>query len=574
MKQLSIIIAFWFVCCSAAAQYVGTCVQGTAQALLDVNHVRAVIQNNDRIWKRGGGHYEVPQGSGRHTNLRMGIVVGGVSEGRLRISAALDSSEFWPGPLDEPGRPPADCASYDRIFEMRREDLVRYAEAGEASANLRDWPHHLGAPVIDGDGISGNYDIGAGDRPGLVGDQMLWWVTNDLGNEHLVSSRSSEYGGGALPVGLEVRTTAFGFDGHGELEHLSDESPSVLAAIRQVLRFTTFYRYELHYVGKQPLEDAWFGVFANPDLGDPDDDFVGSDSVLGMAFVFNGDDNDAEYGAAVPALGFDVVRGPVLNSDGRDNDGDGLIDEESERGGMTSMLAVHHERDWHTWPRGGEEMYRILQGRFRDGTRPFDGMGCSGLNTPRRRFMYPAMPNSYWSEDNPGALCSRNQPGDRRLWFSTGPFRMNSGDTEEIYVAVIWTGGRPQSAASLRYYVGRFDSVFRLKRDDSLLQYFFDDLIEPNLPLRRDPVQYALLHHYPNPVSDRATIEYDLPQPERVRLKIFDLLGREVITLLDSVQSTGTHTEVFNARELPPGIYFYELQAGHVRAVRRMIVAY
>ena len=80
-------------------------------------------------------------------------VKGGLVESELRIAATRYGEwEFWPGPLDDLGNPPADCAPYDRLWEVTRDDLTAFNATGVASENLQAWPWQLGAPVIDGDG--------------------------------------------------------------------------------------------------------------------------------------------------------------------------------------------------------------------------------------------------------------------------------------------------------------------------------------------------------------------------------------------------------------------------------------
>ncbi len=168
------------------AQTTGTCAPAEAEAYLDVNNVRARILNNGALFWRGDPFvYEVPKGGGANALFTSSIWIGGRSSGELRVAAARYGNwQFWPGPLDDQGRPPTDCAPYDRIYEITRNDLITYAETGIATDNLRHWPWSLGAPVVDGDGIEHNYNLDDGDRPALMGDQMLWWVMNDAGNQH------------------------------------------------------------------------------------------------------------------------------------------------------------------------------------------------------------------------------------------------------------------------------------------------------------------------------------------------------------------------------------------------------
>jgi photosystem II stability/assembly factor-like uncharacterized protein len=86
------------------------------------------------------------------------------------------------------------------------------------------------------------------------------------------------------------------------------------------------------------------------------------------------------------------------------------------------------------------------------------------------------------------------------------------------------------------------------------------------------PPVLALYDSYPNPFNPTTIIRYDLPTDSRVSLKVYDLLGREVVTLSDGVETAGYHQVIFNASELATGIYFYRLTAGSFTDVKRLVV--
>lgn len=76
------------------------------------------------------------------------------------------------------------------------------------------------------------------------------------------------------------------------------------------------------------------------------------------------------------------------------------------------------------------------------------------------------------------------------------------------------------------------------------------------------PTEYALRQSYPNPFNPTATIEFDLPKDAKVTLKIYDILGREVLTLKDNEQiEAGTHKVQFTASNFASGAYFYRISA-------------
>ena len=80
------------------------------------------------------------------------------------------------------------------------------------------------------------------------------------------------------------------------------------------------------------------------------------------------------------------------------------------------------------------------------------------------------------------------------------------------------------------------------------------------------PAQYALHTNYPNPFNPTTIIEYDLPEPSSVLLKVFNVLGQEVAILVNATNDAGSKTIEWNAKnnsgaDLPSGIYIYQLQA-------------
>jgi hypothetical protein len=86
------------------------------------------------------------------------------------------------------------------------------------------------------------------------------------------------------------------------------------------------------------------------------------------------------------------------------------------------------------------------------------------------------------------------------------------------------------------------------------------------------PKLYSLRQNYPNPFNPSTTIEFTLPTSEFVTLKIFNILGEEVTTLVNDKLQAGVHTYQFEGSNLASGVYMYRIEAGEYNKVMKMIL--
>ncbi len=86
------------------------------------------------------------------------------------------------------------------------------------------------------------------------------------------------------------------------------------------------------------------------------------------------------------------------------------------------------------------------------------------------------------------------------------------------------------------------------------------------------PKEFTLGQNYPNPFNPSTEIRYQLPTPEWVTLKVFDILGQLVVTLMDEVKPRGEYTAVWDAQGMPSGVYFYRLTAGTFTDTKKMLL--
>ncbi len=550
-----------FLLTEMAYAQVGNCTPATSEAYLDVNNVRARIFNDGGLFWRGSPHiYEVPKGLGSQAVFTASVWIAGLIDGKLHGSAArFGKREFWPGPLGASGNPPDDCSPYDRLWEINEDDLSDYRNDGMISDNLLDWPWQLGAPVVDGDGDPNNYNLSGGDEPQLQGHERLWWVMNDRGNVH----ESSQ----GQPIGLEVQASAFAFN-----------SPPAVSS-------NTFYSYKLIYNNSQPLTEAYFTLWLDVDLGNFADDYVGSDSLLHLGYFYNADSLDEGgegYGSPPPAIGFTFIKSPLANYDGFDNDRDGEIDEPNEMLGTTHVLSHQKGGGIFGEPDLLQEAYFNMQSKWQDGSPLLEGgqIGSSAYNWPDSleqkptRFSFSGDPvtGSFWSEYNIDGRGLTRAPADRRLLISTGPFSMNPGDSLDFAIAIVWARGKDH-----------LDSVTELKKQVVITRDVGVALLSTSndyavaTPVE-DPAAQSennkpgIDQNFPNPFSNSTTLRYSLSKTMQVRLAVYDVLGREVVLLVDAQQRAGTHTVEFDAGNLPPGTYLARIELDHLRFTKRMVL--
>ena len=468
------------------------CAASSAKTELSLNNVRTVILINGDMWWDAmaglGPQYEIPKGSGKHSLYSGALWIGGKDASEnLRLAAQTyrqGGSDFWPGPLDtlDASTTPGACIDYDRHWKVTLQEVIDhqqwvignpppgYSEASVPEA-IKTWPgtgnyssYHQSrylAPYVDVDGdmqYDYHYDYinhnqlyspaGCGDY--IFGDQCIWWVFNDNGNIH------TETGG--TPIGMEIQAQAFAFTTNDEINNM------------------TFYNYKIINRSSTQLNENYFGVWVDADLGFFNDDYVGCDVPRGLGYCYNGDADDegpTGYGLNPPAVGADFFQGPLADSaDGVDNDRDCIIDEMGEQIIMSRFVFYNNTSD----PVDGNPMtaadyYNYLRGIWRNG-QPMTyggngkGGGTGATNTPCF-FMFPGNTDHDW-EWGTGGDCATNTIGapqlewtevtagnlplDRRFLHSAGPFTLGPGAVNLITTGMVWaraTQGGPQASVNL-----------------------------------------------------------------------------------------------------------------------------
>ena len=164
--------------------------------------------------------------------------------------------------------------------------------------------------------------------------------------------------------------------------------------------------------------------------------------------------------------------------------------------------------------------------------------------------------------NNQGFEILRCTQNDNKLWESIG-FVEGKGTTTEI-TNYVFSDNVNEPGTYL----------YRLKQIDYDGSFNYSQVVEVNI---FSPANFALYQNYPNPFNPSTKIKYQIPERTFVAIKIFDVLANEITSLVNEEKPAGSYEVTFDShsgivRNLPSGLYFYELQTGKFVKTRKMIL--
>ncbi len=166
--------------------------------------------------------------------------------------------------------------------------------------------------------------------------------------------------------------------------------------------------------------------------------------------------------------------------------------------------------------------------------------------------------NLSWSTatelNNHGFEIERNS--DLSNWRTIG-FRDGNGTTTE-----------PQTYSYLDENISTGIYQYRLKQIDFNGDFEYSDIVEVEIA----PSVFSLSQNYPNPFNPSTAISYQLPANNFATLKVYDVLGNQVASLVNEQKPAGVYEVEFNASEFGSGVYFYRLQAGTFIETKKMVL--
>lgn len=400
----------------------------------DVNRIFNYLENDGTIVTDDnpvGVGTEWPKGSGRHINYASGFWLGGVIGQDTVTAAAEYVSEYVPGSVDfnpdaptTPGTPRGKNDLDQQIYKINKSDLANPL----GNPDYVNWPFAEGAPYND---LNGNGIYDAGETPLIMGDQTIWYACNDFDpgpHANLFGSKT---------IGVELQTTIWGYnrpDAFGDM---------------------MFVKFLIINKGGKTVQNTYAAAWADIDLGDANDDYVGCDTTLGLGFNWN-EGEDGDYGVAAPAIGYDFFQGPVVPGAPTDTAkafGRRIPGKKNLKMTAFSKYIRGGGNDFGD-PELAVEAYSYMTGLNRIGKPIIDPN--TGQAT---KFAHPGDPVT-----GTGWLDPQSHPAaDRRFLMSSGPFTLAPGDSQEVVIGMLIAQGTDAK-----------NSVALLKRYDALAQLAYD----------------------------------------------------------------------------------------------------
>jgi photosystem II stability/assembly factor-like uncharacterized protein len=492
--------------------------------------------NNLKGYFRTDGMFmglEWPKNSNKFVFLNSGFLISAYVNGNLRQATALYNAEYWHGTTNN--GIPETPAVLKRIYKIKQ---------GDDCYNSVDWANWgsivpYGAPYKD---MNNNniYDPCI-DTPGVKNaSQTLFMVLTD----GYIYKHKGTYGGSTLPLYADLRVTAWCYND-------------------SILKDVQFLKFDIINKGNSYWDSVYFSFVCDVDLGISTDDYIGCDSVRNLGYVYNAYNEDSVYGTSPPAAGVRVLKFPVNKN---------VFPYDSiKTSSFSQAFSYDGLPSCEYYPSSDEYgAYNFIKGYKKDLSPWMSPVFSPPLPV---KFNYGGDPETYegWIENKgsvkncggpTGTIVDSNPPFERTLLLNMGKgnFRMAPGESNSVVMIQFVARGNSNT-----------NSVTKLKLlSDAVLNFYNTVGIQP--VSTEIPEGFSLEQNYPNPFNAVTKIQFKVESYKFVKLIVFDLTGREVVTLVNSNLRPGTYEVSFNASHLSSGIYFYRLSAGNFVQTKKLVL--
>lgn len=483
--------------------------------------------------------FDIPKNSGVNAIYMSGFWIGGHIDLKnpnqpniLRLSKMYNTSNsFKQGPIRLQNRTGADPSYWNKTWIVNKSVVLKHIQSFQNKSyeipdEILNWPAHgrngtadILAPFID---VNGNsiYEPEKGDYPDIKGDKAIYFMFNDAGqgsnNDGLV---------------IEVHGMLYGFNSDDER-----------------INNTLFLNLKVINRSTYDYKDVYFGMYNDFDLGDPSDDYIGTDSALDLVYAYNGDDQDGpakgipSYGESPPAIGMVYLNKTLSNSI--------YFDLNDEVRGVPST---------------NQHYYNYLRSIFKDGSDlRYGGDGhykSDGVTNQGASYVFPGDPiqpsNSDWTESNNFSLP--NPPSDRRIIASHQQNNFAINDFIEIDIAYIFAENSKNDRTNTQ-------SVADLKKLAADIKILYDsgEFSKPTPPVIQPPIN-SITEIYPNPLGDGETLQ--ITDELVTNIAVFNINGTKVLE-----KQKAESTIEISHNELSSGMYIIRLNSANSSRSEKLIV--
>ncbi len=530
MKKSTLLFCFAFV-------FGGVLFAQQAVATLDIGNFEAPIRADgqlfqDQTYQLGG--LEWPKTAvavdKRYISYTGQIwMAGHDQQGTLRVAA----NEYGQGGEGYfPGRAGFANASWNNVWKISKAEIDQFrADFANGTVNftnypvIQSWPAFgtttLGvvkayAPYVNVDNNPADYNPSAGDYPDVPGDQAIFFGFTDN-----PASQAPRF---ANNLGFDVLAMAYSY---------------TCSDLEDVL----FLRYDIINGTTNSYTDFTVGMWQDNDIGNPNDDYMGSDttSLRSMIYTYNSDANDETalgYGLNPPAVGTMLISEP-------------------------SYSGIYYKNDFSVTgnPTVDSTYYHYLNASWKDGTHLNYGGDGHALGAASCNFAFTGDAGfcvgvqSGWY-----GLTGGGQPLDSRILLSTQPQSLAAGETKQFTYAILMA----------RDFVNdNLGSVCKLKTlQDSLTAWEASGYRNcPSVVTSTTAPAAALdAELFPNPTQATSTLRFENTGGHTAMLELIDVQGRRVA----APQHTSGHQFELDLTGLAQGLYLAKLSVGNSQTVMRL----
>jgi hypothetical protein len=525
-------------------------------AYLDIGNVKALIYADANLFQNKGDNsasYEVPKGSNAHTIYASSLWMSsmeGQRNGKDLVAAAYDrfgqDQLFSVGPVDIVNQRGDTSAQFQRLWKINKSEIDQHLQNWNtpgytAPAAIIDWPGNGNANTantlapfadLDNDKL---YEPLDGEYPLIKGDQATFLMVNDYRPD---DSSVVEIQGINTTIAY---TKAMKMEMHLMLYAYNSTNMAVANTV-----FAHAKIFNRSTSANDDLHDLKLSVYTDFDIGNPSDDYVGTDTAKHLFYAYNGDAFDESvrgnsgYGGHLAAQGVQFLDRPLDHSVyyniGSGENGDPLVD---------SHVASYQRNLW----KNGQPFYY--------GGNAYNFCVDTSIQTS---FMFvgdPSIPldSNQWTETNPclSPNSTANPPGDRRMIGGPAvPSQLLHGESVEFNYAYIF-------AQSLNITSNIADPVQLLAVAADSVQSFYQNTITVSLQeVENKSFDFAL---YPNPASNSVRLDLDLNNFE---VAVFNLAAKRILSF--------NNEKELDISALSKGIYFVQVSSKDVRITKKLVV--